>query len=377
MSIPALNPSRRRPPARFLRALAALAVVSSIAFAQGRVVVNHDEWTLSDSGFASGPPGSSALFAQNVASYLIGGGTGNLLVLSANFGLTESDLAAAMAAGGHAWTHWTSGLGVPQTASGFAPYDAIFLAGPIPSAAPNVLLELAAYVQNGGSLYVAGGTGSFGGSAAEANYWNPLLSNFGLAYASSFNGVGGVISTPFAHPIFAGVPSLYFNNGNSVTLLAPSSSVATFSAASNVLFGIYESAPPLYQTNSPEATLTINMVSGTATTPPPAGGATGTVQIASSLAFPLWDVALTFSDPIVPLGGGATLLPDGQIVNLAFTSPGFFLLNGGFLGGPLPGPIDLPYAFPVGSPAFSGQLLIADPAALFGVRLSAPARVEP
>jgi hypothetical protein len=374
MSHPAIRSSASR-----RAVLVALILFGSgpASFAQGRFVVNHDEWTLSNLGFGASPPGSAALYVQNLASFLTNGAPGNFLALSTNFGLTESSLAAAFAAAGHTWTIWSGGGGVPQTAAGFAPFDAVFLAGPIPNEAANVMSELVAYVQNGGSVYLAGGASFVGGAPVQAGYWNPLLANFGFAFASTYNGINGVVNTNFAHPIFAGVPSLYFNNGNSVSAVGAPGSVLVYGTGANGLFGIYEPTPIVFQTNTPAATLTINYLSGTAFTPPPAGGATGSVQVSSSLVAPFWDVALTFSEPIVPFGAGGFQLSDGQIVNLFLGSPGFLFLNNGFGGGPLLGPIDLPYSFPVGSPAFSGQLIVLDPAAPLGLRLSAPARVEP
>ncbi len=86
---------------------------------------------------------------------------------------------------------------------------------------------------------------------------------------------------------------------------------------------------------------------------------------------------LTFSSPVVGLGAGGILLGDGQIVNLSIFTPGLFISFNGFQGGVFPGPFSFPYAFPPGSGAFSGQMVLLDSSTSSGVRLSAPFRIEP
>ena len=377
-SIPA-KPARA---ALAARVLLALAVTTFGLAAQGRIVVNHDEWTFSSTGFGAAPAGATAAFAQNVGSWLNGGNPGNYLVYSGNFGLTFGGLVTAMAAGGHVLSYWTPSVGSPVTAAILSAYDGVFVSGPVPDANPNVAAELVAYVQGGGSLYLAGGTGSFGGPGNEANYWNPVLNPFGLTIASNFNGYGGVLATVFSHPIFAGVPALDFNNGNSVSALGAAPNVTIFgTAAKPGLFGVYDGgafAPPAqYQINQPQATMTVNGLSGTAFTPPPAGGATGTLEFASTLTNAPWDLFLTFPEPVTALGAGGLLLPDGQIVNIDILSPGLFIFFNGFGGGGFPGPFSVPYALPPGSGAFSGQMVLLDSTTSTGVRLSAPIRIEP
>lgn len=183
--------------------------------ARAAIVVNNDEWTLSDSGFGAAPDAAS--FALNVAAFFSGGGPGNFLVYSSNFGLTGSQLASTMTSAGHAWTVSTA---LPFTLATFQQYDGLFLAGS--DAYPNGLeaADLIAYVQGGGSLYIAAGTGN-GGAAAEAAAWNQVLNAFGLSFAPSYNGVAGNIAISSPHPLFAGVNALYQNNGNSIVDLEP------------------------------------------------------------------------------------------------------------------------------------------------------------
>ena len=181
-------------------------------FAQGKIVVNNDEWTLSSTGYSNAPDADR--FARNVASWFTGGGSGNFLAYTDNFGLTETPLANTMANAGHTWTVSTAGtlnLSLMQN------YDAIFLGGYYTNI---VIADLIQYVQNGGNVYLAAGTG-VGGAVNEAGFWNPFLNAFGLSLETSYNGIGGNIPINSPHPIFAGVSQLYQNNGNSIIDLQP------------------------------------------------------------------------------------------------------------------------------------------------------------
>ena len=182
----------------------------------GKIVVNHDEWTLSNRGFSC--TADAGQFALSVASWFTGGGTGNFLVFSNNFGLVESQLASTMTGAGHTWK---INLGESFTLPNLLQYDAIFLADN--SANNTVLIN---YVNAGGNVYLAGGTG-IDGAVAEAARWNTFLNAFNLNFGAPYNGVGGFPcmagSLPInsTHPIFAGVTSLFQFNGNSVSELSP------------------------------------------------------------------------------------------------------------------------------------------------------------
>jgi hypothetical protein len=170
----------------------------------GKLVVNNDEWTLSDAGFGNAP--DAALFAQNVANWFTGGAPGDFLAYSNNFGLAGNSLALAMTSAGHNWTQSTAG---PFTLPGLLSYDAVFL-----TADTGVdLMVLTAYVQAGGSVYLCAGTSN---PAAERANYDPFLQTFGLQFETAYNGLIGnqAISSP--HPIFALVSDLYQNNGLSV-----------------------------------------------------------------------------------------------------------------------------------------------------------------
>jgi hypothetical protein len=209
---------------RLLRCAIALLAFGFFTSAQaGRIVVANDEWTLSNSGFFA--PNDPGVFAINVASWFGGAGS-NLLGFSSNFGVTGSLLANALTSAGHTWTVSTA----PSlfTLANLQTYDGVFLSGDAP---PGTLAAysqiLTDYVNGGGNIYVMAGTG-LGGAAAEAARWNTFLGNFGLQFASSYQGIGGSIAISSSHPIFAGVDHLYQNNGNDaldIAALDPASQV--------------------------------------------------------------------------------------------------------------------------------------------------------
>ena len=173
----------------------------------GRIVINADEWTLSDQGIKAAPNG--ATFALNIAKYFVGDNQGKFHVLSNNFGLTGTSLAQTMSNAGHTWTR---GMNITVNLASLQQYDAIFIGGdPVDN---QVLIE---YVKNGGKVYLCAGTGQ-GGAHVEANNWNAFLSTFGLQYQGIYNSISGNVSVNNSnHPLFAGVKTLYQNNGNSIS----------------------------------------------------------------------------------------------------------------------------------------------------------------
>ncbi len=210
--------------------LAIVAAAASIASAN-RIVLNNDEWTFSNAGFSVSSGASQ--FATNIASWLTAGtGGNNVLILSQNFGLVESQFGNALTSGGFNVNYNTSGAYAPGDLSS---YQAVFLAGnPVDNAA------LTSYVNGGGNVYLAGGTG-WGGSVAEAGNWNPFLNSFGLGFGTFYNGVNGSLTPPATHPIFSGVGTVYFNNGNNaLDLVAGGNSSVVWSSGANGLIAVYD-----------------------------------------------------------------------------------------------------------------------------------------
>ncbi len=210
--------------------LSLLLVVLPSSYA-GKIFVNHDEWTISNTGFSSAP--DTGLFVQNLTNWFTGGTSGNFLAYSTNFCLTESTLANFMVTHGHTWTVNTS---ISLDINTLLQYDAIFLGGSpvIPS---NLLIQ---YVQAGGNIYLCGGTG-IGGSSGEAANWNPFLNVFGLSfYGGSYNSLMGNLSFSSSHPVFQGVTALYSGNGSTILDLNPSDSAEVVMYNTTGLYGIYD-----------------------------------------------------------------------------------------------------------------------------------------
>jgi hypothetical protein len=195
-------------PLKSLRPLSALALALGVAAGgpamAATIVVNNDEWTLSDTGFAS-----AADTGQFVANLVAEFGP-TIHAYSGNFGFTQGSLATAMA---NAGATYTTGTGFDFTAANLSAYDAVFLGGFYLDAAG--IAELSSYVASGGGVYIAGGT-NVGGPAAEAAAWNGFLAPFGVQMNPFYNGVSGNVAVS-GDAIFDGVSALYQNNGNGLT----------------------------------------------------------------------------------------------------------------------------------------------------------------
>lgn len=204
-----------------MRTAISLPVIGLFAFCPaalaGKIVVSGDDQTFRPAGFVA--PNDGAQFAQNVAAYFTGGGSGNFLVYSDNAALAGSELAAAMTAGGHTWTVSTS---VTFDLPTLLTYDAVFVGGF--NAGTDVLLE---YENAGGNIYLAAGTGpdgAFGDYATEAAIWSALLQSNGLSLAFDENGECGDLVVSGGHPLMSGVDSLAQCNGQDIEELDPDAS---------------------------------------------------------------------------------------------------------------------------------------------------------
>jgi hypothetical protein len=199
--------SRQRPSAYIQASLFIGALVIAQAATAGTVILNHDEWTFTDFGFAAAPA-STTTFAQNVAAAMNGdGGACNLLVYSGNFGLVGSSLNAALTGAGCAVTYSTGAFDEATLSA----YDGVML-GSFPYSYSAAVLT--SYVNSGHSVYITGGTGT----PNEESIWDGFTHGFGLDFGPSYNGIAGLTPVSSADPLLAGVTELYFNNGNSVGL---------------------------------------------------------------------------------------------------------------------------------------------------------------
>lgn len=218
----------------FIRAtLFAGAMVLAQAASAGRLLMNNDEWTLSNLGFASAPASTTA-FAQNLASYMnIDGGPCNLLVYSNNFGLTGSSLKSALNGAGCSVSYSTDAFNLGTLSA----FDGVLL-GSYPHSYSAATLT--AYLNGGHSVYIAAGTGT----PNEGSIWDAFTDPLGLDFGSSYNGIEGLIAISSDDPLFAGVTELYFNNGNSVSALNGGGKIIV-QRGNDGLFGIYGDRPTI------------------------------------------------------------------------------------------------------------------------------------
>ncbi len=192
------------------------------AMAAGRIVAAHDEWTLSNAGFSS--PSDPGIFALNTVEFLTGARAANLLIYSANFGLTQSLLKDTLTGAGHTVTISTA---TPFTLENLLTFDAVFVTGI--NFDDQVMID---YVEAGGGVYICAGTGN-----ATDTQNNTFMNQFGLQF-NGLNGIGGHREINNPHPIFAGVDHLYENNGSSITDLDPNDN-AQIVISSNTGLGLY------------------------------------------------------------------------------------------------------------------------------------------
>ncbi len=193
------------PPALYAGGERSVFVGAAMRNHSGTVVVNNDEWTLSDSGFSQAP--TVAHFARNLANWFKRGETGRFLVYSADFGLTGRRLQDVMLDAGHLWEINSSLLLSLEVLS---QYDAIFLDGI--AVAPALLHE---FVEQGGSVYLCGR-----GVGADITLWNDFLARYGLSFGG-MNPVVGVVAVSSGHPLFKEVTSLFYYNGNTLEVFPP------------------------------------------------------------------------------------------------------------------------------------------------------------
>lgn len=221
---------RRHASKTFILATALAGALFAQAASAGDLILNHDEWTLTDYAFAHAPASTTA-FAHNLASAMnTDGGACNLLVYSSNFGLTGPSLSAALLGGGCSVTYSTGAFDLGTLSN----YDGVLLAGAQFNYSASILTS---YLDSGHSAYIAGGTASI---ANEDSAWDSFTHGFGLDFGPSYNGIGGMIPISSSYPLFAGVTELYFSDGNSVRSYGgdPEAQIIV-SVGDQGLFGVY------------------------------------------------------------------------------------------------------------------------------------------
>ncbi len=174
------------------------------------VVIASDDWIFTNKGFSSRPV-DTANFAINLAKYLTGSTAGKIHAYTNFQSLTQSSLASTLSNAGYTYT---TGTGISFDLQTISQFDALFFG--ISSFSQTELDILSQYVANGGGIYIHGGYGmSNPGGAAAA--WNSFLSQYDLAFGTSFLSMGGNIPISSTHPLFDGVSALYMLNGHTIT----------------------------------------------------------------------------------------------------------------------------------------------------------------
>lgn len=187
-----------------------LMAIPSFAF-DGRIVVCSDDWTLMN-GPAYNAPNDAEVFATNVARWFAGGSAGRFLVYANNGALTGTQLRTAMESAGHTWVVNAS---ADLSLGNLLTFNAVFVAGrAIDTTA------FSNYLDAGGNMYIAAGTGT-PNAAGEAAFYNPLLIPRGLQLSGPYSGTQLSVPVAGSSPLLAGVDHLYAWSGNVITDLTP------------------------------------------------------------------------------------------------------------------------------------------------------------
>ena len=201
-------------------------------YARSSVLIASDDWIFTNTGFSSRPIDTTN-FALNIAEFL-SGGTGTKIHAYSNFqSLTQSSLVNTLTNAGYTYT---TGTGITFDLATLSQYDALFFGSDIPSASE--LDVLSQYINNGGGVYIHGGLGlsNPGGTAAG---WNNFLSQYGLAFGTSFIGYNGPVSITSNNILFDGVSSLYMLTGHAIT----GGGVIATTTGGTPLFSLYYEEP--------------------------------------------------------------------------------------------------------------------------------------
>jgi hypothetical protein len=78
--------------------------------------------------------------------------------------------------------------------------------------------------------------------ANDSVAWDSFTHTFGLDFGPSYNGIDGLLDMTGGDPLFVGVSTLYFNNGNTVSLYG-SNPYARLVPGVEGLFGVYDDTP--------------------------------------------------------------------------------------------------------------------------------------
>jgi len=216
----------------------------------GRIVLAGDEWAFSDDGYSH-----NSVYITNVLGWfgLTSGGAGKkVLVLdgqSWNCGFNST-----CGAFGSMFRSRLAAMGVTCTYVGYtdeipplAGFQAVFAAG-LMTKGTTFREDLLNYVASGGSVYIAGGTGTFSPASplGEAQYWQPFLSAAtgpnGLTLAGGDNWIAQSPPLNFAGPVGGGVTNLDWYMGQGVLVGSSANASAAVWDSNRILVATWSSA---------------------------------------------------------------------------------------------------------------------------------------
>lgn len=183
----------------------------------GRVIAAGDEWLLADQAFVTNYDSATA-FSDNIAtfaggqSYLIFHDTASPQAFGSSF---QQRLALA---GKNVTTDNVSAL----SASLLQGYQAVFLTGTYAGNSTNAAI-LTDFVNNGGTVYIAMGTGP--NAATEQSAWNPFLNAWNLNLTGSYFPFGSLTTAsllPNTSPLAVNVSSVTWGYGLEIASLSSS-----------------------------------------------------------------------------------------------------------------------------------------------------------
>jgi hypothetical protein len=194
------------------------------------------------------------------------------------------------------------------------------------------------------------------------------LAATGTSVLTEMTATGGFVATHVLSPAPVNIQAVDYDPLSGRVVVADNSTVTIY-VFQDTTFSA------LYQTNQAQANLTVNGMQGStsqAATVMLGLGQPGVIAFGGSLVGNPFEILVGLA-PLVPVGNGALIAPDGQILNIDLTDPTLVVIYNLFQSPPF-SPFSIPFSFP--SPvAFSLQAAIIDPMALAGLRLTQPVRV--
>ena len=186
---------------------------------KGRILLAHDEWLFSNTGFNNGSDTSP--FILNAVSWLrkCDRRQGNKFhAYSGNFSLNESKLQEVLSSAGYTYS---VGTDFELSLDKIKDYDWIYLAGqPGDASSEEFKSVMDAYINQGGNVLIAAGTTGFVNTHfGEALFFNPFLATYGLRLTGDNNKLKGTHNLNNDHFLFEGVSKLYFQYGNPIHIL--------------------------------------------------------------------------------------------------------------------------------------------------------------